>query len=1030
MEAALETKKAAYLASVLLSALSAAFIVLKTARDALFLADYSPTLLPYFMMITTLSASFVAVIYLKFFSSRPLSNTVIALLRIFAIGTLLLWIGVKEEIRSFTLVLYIWVGILGALTPVQIWSLISQKLLIRETKRFVGVIGSGGIIGASVGGLFARWIVQVSSVSALLPTATLLILFGLAICHAIKIPTRTETELLRKVESPPTQMRNRFALFLLAVVTLNSIVCTFADFQFKIISQKELVTASSLASFFGTFYATIGAATLVFQLIITPLIMKRVKLSTALMILPMGLAVGNGFVLVFMTLASAVTLIGAEQLFKYSIHRSSLEVIYMAMPETTKQRLKSIIDTVGAGAAEAFSSLLLIALFSLAQLPLIVISALSLILLFFCFIFSALLGREYPKALKTVFQRESANLSSVKAEFLTTDFFRLLPELLQDPDKQRALDLLQLIAEGGNRKLQPYLEPLLKNGDAEVKLRVLELLSAQEGDSSKSVESLVMDPDRRVRIEAIHYICEHPGSKTLQDLVNLTQDSDLTIRAAVCCALLNYGDQNLRALAFENLQRMMSDSDLNTRSTLRSEVAHILEHLRPSELSDALYRSLLQDSSLELRTLALQSLTRNPSPNLIPEILALLSEPVLFSQLRRTMAAYGNSISSNLETLLNSHDQPLEIRKLALNVIADIGDIRAGSILITHASSTNLPLRFTSLKALGRLHRRNALAEPKSKLESLLKQETHSLREELEHFDSFSPKPGGLMEIVLLQRQHWNIQRIFQVLELLYDQKSIHNVYVALQQSNRRPIDAALEYLDSTLTSSHRENLLPLLESKRHKSKRLHNPVDRKKILISFLEAGDELPAAAGVADLTFEELQAWRSDINKMLQASHSMSFVEETWKWRLNMKTTDSLERKLTTVQKIEKFRKVDIFSSLSPDELLLLANHAEEIDFNPGDTIFSEGSSATHFFALTKGTAELWRESRLVTQVKEWESIDILCVLGDEPQMFTAKAKNLCTCLRIERMQLWRILEDYPDSFRDIFRIIIQRQKDSNR
>lgn len=1025
MESASETKKAAYLASVLLSTLSAAFIVLKTARDALFLSDYSSDLLPYFMMITTLAASLVAGIYLKIFSNRPLSKTVIVLLRIFAAGTLLLWIGVKEEIRSITLVLYIWVGILGALTPVQIWSLISQKLLIRETKKFVGVIGAGGIIGASAGGLFARWIVQVSSVSALLPTATLLILFGLAICHAIKIPTRTETELPQK-EQPPIQMRNRFALFLLAVVTLNSIVCTFADFQFKIISQKELITASSLAAFFGTFYATIGAATLVFQLVITPLIMKRVKVSTALMILPMGLAVGNGFVLVFMTLAAAVTLIGAEQLFKYSIHRSSLEVIYMAMPETTKQRLKSIIDTVGAGAAEAFSSLLLIALFSLAHFPLAIISGLSLILLVFSIIFTTLLGREYPKALTTVFQRQSAKISSIKAEFLTTDFFRLLPELLQHPDKQRALDLLQLIAEGGNRKLKPYLEPLLETQDPEIKLKVLQLLSSQKGDCSKSVENLVMDSDPHVRVEAIHYLCEHPGSKIFHDLINLTKDPDPTIRATVCCALLNYGDQNSRALAFHSLQRMMSESEVDTTSTLRCEVAQILEHLQPSELTDTLYRSLLQDPSVRLRTMALQSLTRNPSPNLIPDILALLSETALFLQLRRTIVAYGNSISPKLETLLNSNEYPVEVRKLALNAIADIGDVQAGSILITHASNTNLALRFASLKALGRLHRRKGLAEFKSKLESLLKRETHSLREELDKFDSFSPKPSGLMEIVLLQRQHWAIHRIFLVLELLYDQKSIHNVYVALKQTNRRTIDAALEYLDSTLSSIHRDSLLPLLESKQQKSKRMHNSADRKKVLLGFLEARDELPAAAGVADLTPEELQAWRNDIDKMLQASHSMPFVKETWKWRLNMKTTDSLERKLTTVQKIEKFRKVDIFAGLNADELLLLANHAEEIHFSPGDTIFLEGRPASHFFALTKGTVELWRESRLVTEVKEWESIDIPCVLGDEAQMFTARAVNLCECLRLERIQLWGILEDYPDTFRDIFRIIVQRSK----
>src|SRR5262249_37202043 len=157
-------------------------------------------------------------------------------------------------------------------------------------------------------------------------------------------------------------------------------------------------------------------------------LMNRIPVAFALMFLPAGLAFGNFWVLFSGSLAAAVALKGSEQLFRHSVDRSSLEVLYMAIPNYAKIRLKSLIDTVGVRLSEAVGAILLIVLVSIMKIPFSYLAMLSLLFLAVSFGCTFILRREYPRALKGAIQHDEVNLSAVKATFFTTDFYGLLPE--------------------------------------------------------------------------------------------------------------------------------------------------------------------------------------------------------------------------------------------------------------------------------------------------------------------------------------------------------------------------------------------------------------------------------------------------------------------------------------------------------------------------------------------------------------------------------------------------------------------------
>ncbi len=127
-------QKTTVLCAGLLFAVTAAFIILKTARDGLVLSDYSANTLPWFMAITTVATAVVAATYIRLYKKLSLGPAVELSLKTFAVGTLILWGGIKSGWSLATPILYVWTGIYGALAPVQSWSIITQQLLTRQAK--------------------------------------------------------------------------------------------------------------------------------------------------------------------------------------------------------------------------------------------------------------------------------------------------------------------------------------------------------------------------------------------------------------------------------------------------------------------------------------------------------------------------------------------------------------------------------------------------------------------------------------------------------------------------------------------------------------------------------------------------------------------------------------------------------------------------------------------------------------------------------------------------------------------------------
>jgi len=112
--------------------------------------------------------------------------------------------------------------------------------------------------------------------------------------------------------------------------------------------------------FFGNFNFYAFTLGLLFQLLLTARFLRRFGIGTALFVLPVIVFMGSAGLLVFGTLASAVALKGSDQTLRYSLDKSTAELLYLPIPGGVKLQVKWFIDTVVWRLGDGLSGLIIL----------------------------------------------------------------------------------------------------------------------------------------------------------------------------------------------------------------------------------------------------------------------------------------------------------------------------------------------------------------------------------------------------------------------------------------------------------------------------------------------------------------------------------------------------------------------------------------------------------------------------------------------------------------------------------------------
>ena len=813
---------------------SCLFLVMTTykvggvAGAALFLSRFQAKQLAYADIASALVVALVVAGYVLVARRVPLLGLLLASTLFFASNCALFWALAHYHFHlSFLFpVFYIWVKIFGVLLPTQIWTLANYVLTTREAKRVFGMVGGGAIAGWIFSGYFSKTVARNFGTESLLLGMALFLLICTGLIVLIWRSGRVAVGGAHDMTSAGNSPRNLFASMrvvfsssylraIAAVICISSLVTTLTGWQFLALMQQFLVKKDAIAAFYGDFNFYAGVLSLLFQLLLTSRFLRRFGIGTALFVLPTTVLLGSVGLLAFGTLGAAVALKGCDQTLRYSLDKSTAELLYLPLPARIKLQVKWFIDTVIWRLGDGLSGLAVLLFATTLHLPARQISWIVLVLVSGWLVAVSVARRQYVATLKESISQHRVDVEQASASVLDRSTAELLATNLSASDPNDILYALSLFEVERQRAAHPVIRSLLSHPAAPVRQKALAILAAS-GDKTvrPDVEGLLRDPDLNVRTEALLYLTHHAHVDPLELIQEVGDFADFSVRSAVVAFLARPGEaQNLEA-AQQILAAMASEPGAEGQRT-RVEAACLLGEL--PDCFDPLLSKLLADPDAAVVRKAIGSVGKLRKRRLVPELLDRLAHRELGAEAAKALGGFGDTIVGALRDHLSDYSVAIEARREIPAVLVKVGSSAAAQVLMENLLESDTTLRFRIISALNKLHRLHPEIETDIQmLETVLAAEILGHYRSYQILDKLSSLGDSQDPVAraLTESMQQELERIFRLMGLLYPHLDVHSAYLGLQSKNVSVYDNALEFLDNVLKSQLREMLVPLLDGK------------------------------------------------------------------------------------------------------------------------------------------------------------------------------------------------------------------------
>ena len=248
--------------------------------------------------------------------------------------------------------LFVWISVFNVLLTSLFWGVMADVFDNDQGRRLFGMIAAGGTSGAMAGPLLTRSIVHAVGVEGMLLVAAGLMMVALGCVVALGRIARGAAGGAAPPRDPViggtifsglrSVTRSRYLLGIAGYILLLTTTATFVYFQQASIVERSFEGRAERTAFFATLDLWSNVLTIVIQLGVTRLLVRRLGVTGLLVALP----------LVFAILAMAPTLavLAVFQVMRrtgeYGLARPGREILFTLVSREDKFKAKNVVDVV------------------------------------------------------------------------------------------------------------------------------------------------------------------------------------------------------------------------------------------------------------------------------------------------------------------------------------------------------------------------------------------------------------------------------------------------------------------------------------------------------------------------------------------------------------------------------------------------------------------------------------------------------------------------------------------------------------
>ena len=947
--------------------------------------------------------------------------------------------------------------ILSILLISQFWTLANDVYDPRQAKRIFGFIGGGASLGGAMGaGLTAFLVQSVGSRTMILIAAGVM---GVCMAIVMSIVRREKTagtsdasrtgeeegvsggEALRLLRS------SRHLQIISLVIGFGAVASNIVEQQVNmaVAEFKGAQNADAIAAFLGQLIVYLSLIGFVIQVTLTSRIHRILGIGFALLMLPVTM--GGAAFLVLFNRALWAPSVGRifDTSLRYTIDKTSREVLFLPLPLDLKYRAKPFIDVTMDRFAKGVGALMILLCIKEWGLGLdwqqLSYVSLGLVVVW---VFTAMAARrEYMRSFRRSIEQQVVAPADLRFNNPDAQSVETLVSELAHPEPRRVLYAIDLLDAMDKRHLVTPL--LLAHESAEVRARALAVAEASGPNLADrwlpGVERALKDADAAVRIAAVSALAALRGEAAVDVMRPFIRKGDPAL-AIVAAAALAASSADEDVAAAEETMRKYSADTREPATPWRLQVARALGDVKNPAFRPLLV-PLMYDANLEVARAAIESAATLGAHDFlfVPPLISLMRNRRLKSAARAVLVGYGETVVAPLTFFMRDPEEDKWVRRHVPSTLAALPFQSSVDALIGALDDADGFIRSKAISALDQLRRTHpTLAIDAPAITRQVNAEAaRAFNAMTLHYNLFVA--GGLDQRSLLSRalheKHLRaMNRTLTLLGLIHGPDDVAAVRHALAVNDARLRSRAIEYLDNLLDGATRKRVMLLIEEMPAEERiRKGNVIHRTRTrdvedtLAQLLHDDDQSTAAAAI--LLVEEKSLWTlaDDLEYVLAHRDVRDFdVFEAASWALAGNRVAAERRRqlwqepLPAVELADRLRRVPLFEFVEVRELFWLARLGKQVRYEQGDSIYRQGAAVSSVQFLLDGTVTI---SGLdgTWELRAPAALGFEELLEGAPMQSTVVAAERSITLSLSNDEFLALLSENVELAEGIFRMMIE-------
>ena len=1014
------------------------FILSKSYRDSLFLNNFTKQDLSYLYLITPILTGLLVWLSLLILKkiNLPLKSLVIHLVVCFLAISLLL----SSNLNSI-LIYYIFVEFQISIIAILFWDVLSESFTNRQAKRLFVIITSGGFLSALIVGGSMPYISKLIPQNNFVIAFNFLILFCPYLVYLLIKSSFKEDVSISKNKTRiglKNIFKSKYILNIILITFVFSILSVIIDYNFKIFSfNKFQDNPLELTNYFAKFYSITSFISFVIQLTISGFIINRFGIKYALMVLPMLLFIF--FILGYFITPFIIVLLlkSKEQIFKSTLHDTSMHILWMPIPSFKRITIKPFINILLKNIFSSLSAGLLIisVYFNYNFVDFIPIAVVLLsVLIFLTRRTKDLYVQELIKAIddRTLSLDDSVSYIADDNEMLNIIKNKLIEE------KNNRYFILSLLDKTIIEKCKETLGEVFFDSDSITQKLILKYMVDDEDKISSHFLKNQIDENSDISIECLDVMCR----RNIKDIELINEN------------LFNDENQKLKFSAIDNSIKYDYKSKDNARELIKSELIKKknLSYLINCISSDSYgftkseIINLTSDISYDEFIKSLKFITLKNCDREVLEIIfdRLPDGYYLNSNVKKMFKIISSENLYNfLEYKFLDRSVDNKTKKLIINVIRFLNDELYVKIYLKYINLSNFDYEimeqvFDNLIYFKETNEdyviNNKISD--SLIENLIFSQFFDIN--IIYLLNQSNKEEKLISEFYCNKINDNSRLLKKIVYFFNDDLLKRKLQLSIFEKKiyeSKVIEIFEEYLNNDL----KDKIIPIIDNitlkeKRNKSLKFYAELDKVNLDILFTEKILKQDSWYYLIAL-YESKALENNDVNfgELIDNRYFKLFLNN-----LNLNERDILNKShieslykhmITNLEKTLYLKDSSIFQGIPAKELIHIANNLKEVNLSSDKFLFKDGDIGDSMYFIIKGNIKILKGDLELVTLKKGDYFGEMALLDGEARSADAVSVNDSILLKLDASDFDKIMYSNDKIVKGILSMLSQRLRKAN-